>query len=168
MKIAPLNPNQTGSMVELLAELFVYYNPTDIASRAESEAHLTKRLLPDSSGLELIVASQKDGTIVGFAAIGFVDSVVDPRPEKSKQCFLKELYVKQAARGSGIGLSLMQWIADYAIEQGCVRIDWPVKSDNSGGIKFYESLGATRVEDRLSYRISDQALSSLAMQNSDT
>ena len=56
----------------------------------------------------------------------------------------------------------MSWVARYAVENGCCRIDWPVKASNTRGIAFYESLGAARVLERLSYRLCEPELSRLA------
>ena len=57
----------------------------------------------------------------------------------------------------------MQWVAAYAIEHGCGRLDWNVRAGNQKGLAFYERLGGTRVADRLSYRMSRAALRRLAM-----
>jgi ribosomal protein S18 acetylase RimI-like enzyme len=56
----------------------------------------------------------------------------------------------------------MLWVARYAVEHGCSRIDWPVKASNVRAISFYESLGAKLVDDRLSYRLSQPSLGALA------
>ena len=61
-------------------------------------------------------------------------------------------------RGSGAGRALMSWVARDAIENGCCRIDWSVQAFNHKGIAFYEGLGAVRVADRLSYRLSAPAI----------
>jgi len=44
-------------------------------------------------------------------------------------------------------------------------MDWPVKASNAGGIAFYEGLGAERVVERLSYRLSEPNMKKLADQN---
>jgi ribosomal protein S18 acetylase RimI-like enzyme len=59
----------------------------------------------------------------------------------------------------------MAWAARYAFENGCRRIDWPVKASNARGIAFYESLGAERVVDRLSYRLSEPCVGQLALES---
>jgi ribosomal protein S18 acetylase RimI-like enzyme len=56
----------------------------------------------------------------------------------------------------------MTWVARYSVANGCCRVDWPVKSSNSRGIAFYERLGAELVSDRLSYRLSEPSLGTLA------
>jgi ribosomal protein S18 acetylase RimI-like enzyme len=56
----------------------------------------------------------------------------------------------------------MAWVARYAFEQGCLRIDWPVKASNARGIAFYEGLGAERIVERLSYRLNGPEIVRLA------
>lgn len=56
------------------------------------------------------------------------------------------------------------WVARYAMDHGCHRIDWPVKASNDRGIAFYEGLGAERVADRLSYRLSEPRIGGLAQE----
>ena len=70
--------------------------------------------------------------------------------------------MRSSTRSRGIGSALMAWVARYAVENGCARIDWPVKATNARGIAFYQGLGATQVVDRLSYRLSGPGLSRLA------
>jgi len=57
----------------------------------------------------------------------------------------------------------MAWVAKYALDHGCHRIDWPAKASNVRGISFYEALGARQVEDRLSFRLTEPAISTLAV-----
>ena len=74
----------------------------------------------------------------------FVYSLVEPAADKRCHCQLKELYVRSTDRSRGAGRALMSWVAQYAFDNGCRRIDWPVKASNSRGIAFYEALGASR------------------------
>jgi hypothetical protein len=53
-------------------------------------------------------------------------------------------------------------VARHALENGCCRVDWPVKASNARGIAFYEDLGAAQVVERLSYRLTEPCLSQLA------
>jgi hypothetical protein len=56
----------------------------------------------------------------------------------------------------------MAWVAGYAVKNGCHRIDWPVKTSNAKGIRFYESLGAVQLVERLSFRLTEPAVRALA------
>lgn len=165
MQINLVSEPQHESLIDLLCELHDYYNPGATVSRGLVREHLLDNLLAPDSPHRLVVASEEDGRVIGLAAISLVFSLVEPEPDKRKHCQLKELYVRSSARSHGAGNALMVWVARYAWDQGCRRIDWPVKASNTRGQAFYESLGAERVADRLSYRLSEPQLKQL-MQDS--
>lgn len=167
MRVAFVFAEQHESLVDLLCELYAYYNQASAVSREVVRVHLLENLLAVNSPLRLVVAFRANHEVVGFAAIAQLYSLVDPTPENRRQCLLKELYVSSSARGQGIGSALMAWVARFATESGCCRIDWPVKASNHDGISFYESLGAERVAERLSYRLSGSELGRLARQATD-
>jgi len=72
------------------------------------------------------------------------------------------LVVASQDDGRVVGRALMAWVARYAVDHGCHRIDWPVQAGNARGIAFYERLGARRVVERLGYRLSEPAVDALA------
>ena len=80
---------------------------------------------------------------------------------------LKELYVRQARQGRGIGKALMAWVARHAIERGCSRVDWHVSSTNKPALGFYRSLNAQHVAGRLNYRLGGEYLARLAGEDGD-
>ena len=45
---------------------------------------------------------------------------------------MKELFVTEAARGSGLGRALLAALAQEAAAQGCTRLDWATDGDNTG------------------------------------
>ena len=153
------------SLIDALEELNCHYIGEAAASRAEIEARLDERLLPDTSPARLVVATADD-EVLGLAAIFLVHSIVEPQPDASCQLVLKELFVRASARGQGVGKALMEWVAAYARSNNCARMDWNVKSHNEKGIAFYRSIGADLVEDRLSYRLGRDAIDALAAQRS--
>ena len=165
MQIALVSADQSESLVDLLCELHAFYNDPTTATRESVQEHLLQNLLGIHSPVRLIVATHPERGVVGFAAIVLLYSLVDPKPESRRQCQVKELFVRSSARSQGVGRALMAWVARYALEQGCGRIDWNVKVSNSEGIFFYESLGAQNVIDRLSYRLSKTSMVQLANQS---
>lgn len=154
------------SLIELLQELHAYYNDGNTTPRDCVREHLLDNLLGPHSPHQLIVAHAGDHRVIGLAAISLVYSLVDPAVETRRQCLLKELYVRASSRSQGAGRALMVWVAAHAHAQGCGRIDWPVRASNARGIAFYESLGAQRVVERLSYRLGGPALAQLAASHS--
>src|SRR5512134_1292160 len=151
------------SLIELLCELHSYYNQGSSVPRELVRSYLIERLLAPVSPLHLVVATTREQSwVLGFAAISLTYSLVEPTADKRRHCWLKELYVRSSSRSLGVGKALMAWVAQYAVADGCCRIDWPVKATNTRGIAFYESLGAKQVGERLSYRLSEPSLSELA------
>lgn len=55
---------------------------------------------------------------------------------------VKELYVRDAFRGSGVGRMLMKSVARHCHLQGGSRVRWEVLTDNLPAQRFYGSLGA--------------------------
>lgn len=157
---------QHDSLADLLCELHTYYNAGSVVSREMVKAYLVDTLLGAESPLRLVVAVKDDGRVAGFAAISLTYSLVEPTAERRRHCWLKELYVRSSERSAGVGKALMAWIARHAVDNGCCRIDWPVKATNARGIAFYERLGAERLVERLSYRLDEPALSRLAAEGS--
>lgn len=161
MQIDLVSQSQYESLVDLMCELNSYYNNDSSLARETIKSHLINNLLGADSPLRIVVAYDNQ-RVLGFAAVTLTYSLVEPTPEKCRQCQLKELYVLASERGSGIGSAIMSWVAGYAIDNGCHRIDWPVKAGNVRGISFYKELGAEQVVERLSFRLSEPDLSNLA------
>ena len=162
LQVALVAEHQHASLANLLCELHAFYNEGATPSRQVVMEHLRQNLLAPGSAQRLLVASRSDGVVVGLAAFSLVYSLVEFAEEQRRHCQLKELYVSSAERSQGTGRALMSGLARYALDHGCRRIDWPVKASNARGILFYESLGAQRVAERLSYRLTAPALGRLA------
>lgn len=162
MHVDLVSESQHESLIDLLSELHAYYNSGAQVSRELVRYHLVENLLGAASPHRLVVASEDDGSVAGLAAITLVYSLVEPAPDKRRHCQLKELYVRSSSRGQGLGRALMTWVARYAWQNGCRRIDWPVKASNARGIAFYEGLGAEQVVERLSYRLGEAEIMRLA------
>ena len=165
MHIALVTDVQQEALVDLLCEINSYYNPDSPADRKVVRDHAYKNLFSPASPHRLVIVSQTDGRVVGLAAITLMYSLVEPEPARRSHCHLKELYVSAPVRSQGVGRALMAWVAKFALENGCHRIDWPVKAANTKGISFYASLGAERVKERLSFRLTEPSVSRLAAQS---
>jgi GNAT superfamily N-acetyltransferase len=76
--------------------------------------------------------------------------------------YLEDLFVVPEARGKGVGRALLTHLARVAVERGCARIDWAVLNWNERAIRFYQSLGATPIDEWTIYRLTGDALSALA------
>ena len=154
--------HQHDALVDLMHEMSVFYSEETPVSRDDVRSNLLDNLLAPDSAVRLVVAADDQGELVGLAAVALLHSLVDPAPQRRGQLLLKELFVRQARQGQGIGKALMAFVARHALERGCARMDWNVSAHNRRGLGFYRSLGAMHVAGRLSYRLAGEYLARLA------
>ncbi len=95
---------------------------------------------------------------VGFAIFFHNYSTFLGRPG----LYLEDLYVRPEKRGQGYGMLLLRHLAGLAVARGCGRLEWWVLDWNRGATDFYRSLGAEPMSDWTVYRLSGDALESLA------
>ena len=78
----------------------------------------------------------------GFAQLRFHLSLYEPGPDAC----LEELWVRPAARGSGLGRSLLIAAMDRARARGATRIELNTSTDDVAARALYESVGFTNEE----------------------
>ncbi len=81
--------------------------------------------------------------------------------------FLKELFVEDVARGSGVGRQLLQAVARIALERGLKRVDWTADRNNPDLLDYYDRTGAVREEDKVFFRLAGDALTKFAERQDD-
>ena len=122
-----------------------------------SEADLAEALFGAHPACEALVA-EVDGAPVGFALYYRTYSTFVGRPG----LYLEDLFVVPEARGKGAGKALLARLAAITVERGYARLEWAVLNWNEPAIGFYRSLGAVPMDEWTVYRMSGQALASLA------
>src|ERR1051326_6261299 len=75
--------------------------------------------------------------------------------------YLDDLYVRPAARGSGLGKALLTPVARIAHTRGG-RLEWSVLNWNEPAIGFYRKLGARPQSEWTVYRLAGDALRAVA------
>ena len=150
----------TPADLEALARLFhavdLHYWGAEAPSAEAMAGHVRDRILAPRSGCETALA-EVAGQAVGLATF----AMVYPAPKLTGQLFLKDLFTVAEARGQGVGLELMRFLARLALERGCSRLDWTAERHNPRALDFYDRLGAQRVEQKVYYRIDGDALARL-------
>jgi len=76
--------------------------------------------------------------------------------------YLEDLFVTEAARGTGAGLALMRNLARRCATGGFGRLEWAVLDWNTPALDFYAALGASAPDGWLSRRLDGAALKRLA------
>lgn len=76
--------------------------------------------------------------------------------------WLEDLFVKPEARGRGAGKALLRRLARRCVEEDLGRLEWAVLDWNAPSIAFYDSLGASALDDWTTRRLAGAALARLA------
>lgn len=154
-EIRPVRESDLGAVVGLVHELASY-------ERAPLECQLTQRQLRKALFAERPAlfghVAEVAGNVVG-CALWFLNFSTW---EGSHGIYLEDLYVQEAYRGRGIGRRLLAALAAEAHQRGFSRLEWSVLDWNMSAIGFYESLGARRMAEWTMFRLSGEALTTLA------
>jgi GNAT superfamily N-acetyltransferase len=102
--------------------------------------------------------AERDGQPIGFALWFYNYSTFRGR----HGIWLEDLFVIPEARGSGAGKALLRRLARRCLDQGLGRMEWAVLDWNAPSIAFYDSLGASALDDWTTRRLTGEALTRLA------
>jgi GNAT superfamily N-acetyltransferase len=154
-------PADLPGILRLIVALAVYEREPDAVKATEQSLHET--MFCDHPAVFAHVA-QQDGEILGLALWFLTYSTWTGRPS----LYLEDLFVTEAARGSGAGKALLQALAREARSLDCGRMDWAVLDWNWEAMGFYRSLGANPITGWQAWRIEGEALDRLAEANAST
>src|SRR5262245_3321637 len=121
------------------------------------EAGLRATLFGPRPGAEVLLA-ELAGSAVGFALFFQSYSTFVGKPG----LYLEDLFVEPAARGQGVGLTLMSALARIAVERGYGRFEWSVLDWNTPALEFYRTLGAVPQSEWTVQRVVGEPLDQLA------
>jgi GNAT superfamily N-acetyltransferase len=122
-----------------------------------TEAALRETLFGARPAADVVLGYSGD-TPVGFALFFPNYSTFLGKPG----LYLEDLFVLPEWRGHGFGRALLTHLAKVAVERGYGRFEWSVLDWNEPAIGFYESLGATLMDGWSIFRVTGDALRTLA------
>jgi GNAT superfamily N-acetyltransferase len=153
--VRPAAEHEVGVILGFIRELAEYEHLAHevVATEDELRASLfgTRRYAE-------VVFGCLNGVPVGFALFFHSYSTFLGRPG----LYLEDLYVRPTARGRRVGLRLLVWLAQTALERGCGRLEWAVLDWNEPAIGFYLKLGAVVKDEWKIFRVTGTALARLA------
>ena len=144
--LADAVPGDEVAIAALCAELDEFYGSLPEGVPAERAGQVRDVLFGDPPLARALVAWD-DQAPAGFAA----DSFLWPAAGLTASLYLKELYVAEAYRRTGVGRLLMDGLHDVARHRGLSRVEWTTDTSNVGAQAFYESLGATPLASKIFY-----------------
>lgn len=142
-------------IADLVRELAAYERAPDAVKA--SVADIEAALFGAHPKVHALIA-ESNGEAAAFAVYFFNFSTWTGR----HGVYLEDLFVREAARGKGIGKALLVRLAQIAIDKNCARFEWAVLDWNEPAIGFYRSLGAKPMNEWTVYRVEGDALAALA------
>lgn len=148
VSIRHAQPDDVGAIAELLDELDRFYGTTETDSfdRRARQVHEALFTAPPAA---YALTAWHDGKLVGLASYSFHWPAVG----LTRSLFLKELYVVEEFRRSGIGKQLMTSLFEIARQTGCSRVEWTTDAYNTHAQKFYDSMSVPPDQSKIFYRL---------------
>jgi GNAT superfamily N-acetyltransferase len=153
-------PDDVPVVLELVRELAAYEKLGHQVVATEQDLH---RWLFERPIIECVLA-RENSAAVGFALFFPSFSTFLGRPG----IYLEDLFVREAARGRGVGRALVAYLARLTVERGWGRLEWSVLDWNAPAIGFYRRLGAQVLDDWRVCRLTGDALENLASAHGTT
>ena len=152
--IRPAGRGDVPVLLQLVHELAAYEREPDAVQATEDDL---RRALFEHGACSAHVAEQ-DGQVVGFALWYPTFSTWTGR----SGLWLEDLFVRPAARGTGLGRALLRELAAVCVERGYARLEWWVLDWNEPALGFYRALGAVPQDTWTTLRLDGDALRDLA------
>ncbi|MFK0049987.1 GNAT family N-acetyltransferase [Streptomyces sp. NPDC090741] len=96
-----------------------------------------------------VLLAREDDQVLGLASYSFLW----PAAGADTSLYLKELYVREAARRQGVAGSLMDAVRAAATRVGCSRVEWTADADNPAALALYQALGVEPRGGKFFYRV---------------
>lgn len=148
-------PTDVPHILRLIRALATYEYAPDAVKATEPSLHASL-FAPDAQVFAHVVEIEDE--VVGIAVWFLNYSTWTGRPG----IYLEDLFVSEAARGTGAGKALFQALAREALRRGCARIDWAVLDWNTPAMDFYRAIGGGPQSGWQPWRIDGDALEALA------
>jgi GNAT superfamily N-acetyltransferase len=140
IEIGPIAVAEYESLLPLIAAYQRFYEAEDI-DEERNRAFFARFLAPSEDGM-LLGAREDRAGLVGFACLYWHFSST----AAVEAVLMNDLFVSEAARGSGVGRALIEASAAVARERGAAKLEWFTAPDNHTAQRLYDSTGAQRSE----------------------
>jgi len=153
--ISPATPADVPVLVDLIRALADYEKLTSLV--VATEGSIRESLFGPSPAAEAIIAR------VGHEPVGFALWFHNYSTFLGRRgLYLEDLFVVPAWRSQGIGGQLLAKVAAVAVARECGRMEWSVLDWNQPAIRAYRSIGAVPMDEWTIYRLTGDALRTLA------
>jgi GNAT superfamily N-acetyltransferase len=102
------------------------------------------RLIEDPNTAYLLAAPDADSPPAAVAQVRFRYGIW----WAAEDCLLEDLFVREDARGSGLGRALVAAVVELARERGCRRVELDANDGNAAAMALYTAMGFDSQDDR--------------------
>jgi GNAT superfamily N-acetyltransferase len=149
--IRPARVDDVPVIVSLIRELADYEREPDAVDATESDI---RAALFGPAPAAFCHVAEHHGEVVGFALWFLNFSTWKGR----HGIYLEDLFVRPAARGTGLGKALLLTLVEIARDRGYGRVEWAVLDWNTPAIEFYRALGARPMDEWTVWRLEGPSL----------
>lgn len=154
LRIRPASEADVEVLFGLILELAEYEKLT---ATVKGDAEVLRRSLFEQEAAEALMV-EVGGEAVGYAIFFTTFSTFECR----SGVWVEDVYVNPQHRRGGIGRAVMEHLAALALERGHVRLEWCALDWNEPALRFYDELGATRLEEWEMFRLGYDGMRRLA------
>ena len=163
--IRPASPADVPQILDLIHELAIYEREPDAVKTTEEQLHRSFfgehpavfATVAEASG-EADADARAGAPRLQGMALWFLSYSTW---EGEHGIWLEDLYVREDARGGGIGKALLSSLAQECVAKGYRRLEWSVLKWNEPSIGFYTSLGAFPMDEWDTFRLTGDPLQAL-------
>ena len=142
-------------LFDLILELAGYEK---LGEAVAGDAEVLRHSLFERKAAEALLVETADGEAVGYAIFFTNFSTFECRPG----IWLEDVYVRPEHRRGGIGLAVMEHLAQIAADRDYARLEWCALEWNEPALDFYAGIGARRLDDWRMLRLERDGIDRLA------
>jgi GNAT superfamily N-acetyltransferase len=155
ISIRPAVPADAGEILAMVLELALFEREP-LTSVEATEEDFRRDCFGANRRCEVLIG-EADGRVQGFIMFYYNYSTWVGRAG----LHVEDFFVREAARGLGLGKRLLAAVAKIAVQRNCQRLDLAVLEWNPAR-KLYEHLGFTDQSHWIPYRLEGSAIAQLA------
>jgi GNAT superfamily N-acetyltransferase len=118
-EICKAEERDVAGIAEIVRELGWFTDITaETTEETQSQVANQMRLCQDNESHGVFVARAADGAVLGYVAVHWVPYLIHSGPDG----YISELFIRESARGEGIGAHLLETVEAEAKRRGCTRL----------------------------------------------
>jgi GNAT superfamily N-acetyltransferase len=150
VQIRPATEADSELLFGLILELASYEK---LSEQVAGDPEVLRRSLFEEGAAEALIV-EDGGEAIGYAIFFTSFSTFECR----SGIWLEDVYVRPDRRRAGIGREVIEHLAALALERGHVRLEWCALDWNDPALRFYEKLGAKKLDEWKMFRLEREGM----------